>query len=69
MDIQAIEQAFLALDTNNNGFLEIEEIRSFMHESLLDISDADLEEIINKVDINADGKIDIHEFKKLLEDF
>ena len=61
MDIQAIKQVFLEIDTNNNGFLEPEEIRSLMLK--------ELNEMIQKADVNGDHKIDLKEFRSLLANF
>jgi calmodulin len=69
MDAKAIQQVFLEIDTNNNGFLEPEEIRALMTKAQVEITDEDLETMIQGADTNGDGKIDIQEFKKLLADF
>lgn len=69
MDIQAIEQVFSEIDTNNNGFLEPEEIRTLMSRAEVVITDEELDSMIQRADTNGDGQIDIQEFKKLLADF
>ena len=69
MDIQAIQQVFLEIDTDKSGFLEPEEIRTLMLSASVDITDAELEEMIQKADINGDRKIDLKEFKSLLANF
>jgi Ca2+-binding EF-hand superfamily protein len=69
MDAKAIQQVFVEIDTNNNGFLEPDEIHALMNKAHVDITDEDLEDMIQGADTNGDGKIDIQEFKKLLADF
>ncbi|MGA1546971.1 MAG: EF-hand domain-containing protein [Flavobacteriaceae bacterium] len=69
MDVQSIQSAFCAIDADNSGFLEREEIRSLMAQANVDISDDELEVMIRRADANGDGKIDIQEFKKLLANF
>ena len=69
MDIQAIKQVFLEIDTNNNGFLDPEEIRSLMLKAHVDITDEELNEMIQKADVNGDHKIDLKEFRSLLANF
>ncbi|MFZ4667203.1 MAG: EF-hand domain-containing protein [Prochlorotrichaceae cyanobacterium] len=69
MDMQAIKQVFLEIDTNNNGFLEPEEIRSLMLNAHVDITDEELDEMIKQADVNGDRKIDLKEFKSLLANF
>jgi len=69
MEITAIQQVFVEIDTNQNGFLDPEEIRDLMHKAQVEITDEDLETIIRSADTNGDGKIDIQEFKRLLANF
>ena len=61
------EAAFKAVDTDNSGFLEINELETVMTNVANDIgvekpTKAEVEEVLNELDTNKDGKLSIDEF-------
>ncbi|RNA20796.1 calmodulin [Brachionus plicatilis] len=67
--VQILEQ-FKKLDKDQSGQLNKEEIKAALKEIYsnidLHLSDADIENLINSVDKNGDGKINIEEFVQLI---
>lgn len=65
-----ILESFKKLDVDNSGYLNKDEIKKALKEiySEIDIrlSDSDIDHLIQSVDKNNDGKIQIEEFVNLL---
>ncbi len=53
-----LREAFQVFDKNGDGFVVAEEIKSVMKSIGKQISDAEIEEILGKADINGDGRLD-----------
>ncbi|CAF0962968.1 unnamed protein product, partial [Brachionus calyciflorus] len=66
---EKITEQFKKLDKNNTGHLEINEVKEALKQiyTSIDIrlTDADLAKMIQSVDKNGDGKININEFVQL----
>ena len=62
-----ILRIFNRFDKNKDGFIDEDELREVMMYMFQDekLSDAALEDLIQKVDKNSDGRIDYHEFTKM----
>ena len=54
--------AFALLDKDGDGFLSSEDLAEDLKIYGTNSSETDLQEILNEVDINHDGKIDYREF-------
>ena len=61
---QRLENAFAYLDADKNGYITIDEIRSFLDGT--DETKNQLKSIFDEVDKNGDGKISKNEFLTLL---
>lgn len=62
-DKNRIKRAFMILDKDKSGFLEVAEFKKLFGEN---ISEQLWKEMMTKVDKNKDGKIDFKEFYQLL---
>ena len=65
---EGIEEAFKTFDKNKDGFITAEELRRTMESMGERVSKEEIDEIIEKADLNGDGKISIEEFLKLYRD-
>ena len=59
-------EAFKVFDKNNDGFIDREELKRVMNALDQEVTDQEAEEMINKCDINGDGKVDYHEFVNMM---
>ena len=60
LDFMALRNAFRALDIDNSGTLELSEIKQAFKG--LSLSDEQLDEIFDRIDLNHDGEINYTEF-------
>ena len=51
-----ISKAFQVFDSNRSGSIDVQEIRDIMKEE--NITEAEMEEILDNVDLNGDGQIE-----------
>ena len=65
---EGIEEAFIHFDKNKDGFISAEELRRTMEQMGERVSKEEIDAIIEKADLNGDGKISIEEFLKLYKD-
>ena len=68
-DIIAIGEEFRRIDTDKNGFLSTVEMKLVLAEYQPDISDAEMDGMIQLADTNGDGKLDYEEFATLYSVF
>ncbi len=54
--------AFAVIDTQRHGYLDFENIRKFMARFKKDLKKSDINAIIRRMDLDADGKITFREF-------
>ncbi|KAI8099902.1 uncharacterized protein BX664DRAFT_382370 [Halteromyces radiatus] len=59
-------ECFRAFDTNHDGLISRTELDKVMRKLGEQLSQKDLEDMINEADTNKDGYIDYEEFKRLL---
>lgn len=69
---QITKAAFLAVDTDESGFLEKDELEQVMNNVALDIgvekpTQEEVNEVLNELDENGDGKLSLDEFQVLIE--
>ena len=50
-------EAFRVFDMENNGYVEVEELRFVMRNLGVDMSEAEINEMIAEADTNKDGRI------------
>ncbi|KAK3092811.1 hypothetical protein FSP39_007470, partial [Pinctada imbricata] len=55
-----IREAFKVFDRENKGYITASELRHIMTNLGEKLSDADVDEMINEVDVDGDGQIDYH---------
>lgn len=60
--------AFKVFDSDKNGKLDKNEIRQFAKALGMNLSDDQVKEMISSIDIDGDGKVDIQEFARLVQD-
>ena len=61
-----LAKVFEQFDTDHDGLISKDEVRSTLHAIGKDLSDSDLETCFNEADTNKDGKIDITEFSNFI---
>jgi len=61
-----LAKVFEQFDTDHDGLISKDEVRSTLQAIGKDLSDSDLETCFNEADTNKDGKIDITEFSSLI---
>ena len=62
--VAELKQAFAAMDTNGDGQVTKEELKSLLSQLGESIDDAVIDEMIKIADVNGDGKVDFNEFVK-----
>ena len=63
----SVQRTFEAFDKDKDGLVTLDEIRNHLLEIGKGISENELKDLFGKADKNSDGKIDVTEFKELLE--
>ena len=61
-EIKKLKQAFLAIDKDNSGEIEYEEIPKIFSELNIEASDTELKNIFSSMDFHCDGKVNYSEF-------
>ena len=64
LEKKRLEDVFKSLDINNNGLIDIGELRTML--SRFTVSGDNIQELIKECDTNADGCIDLDEFVKVM---
>ena len=64
--ITEFKEAFEIFDKDKDGFIKIKELGEIMRNLGQNPSDADLQDMINEVDIDGNGNIDFKEFLGLM---
>ncbi|CAN6681245.1 unnamed protein product [Malus baccata var. baccata] len=57
-----LKQVFATFDKNSDGFITTQELKESLKNIRIFMSDAEVEEMVKKVDANGDGLIDFDEF-------
>jgi len=65
MEIQ-LREAFLVFDRDKSGTLDREELKAVLTEMGEPLNMKQTEHVLNKIDLNGDGKIEVDEFVKFL---
>mmetsp|Transcript_96254 Transcript_96254/g.144130 ORF Transcript_96254/g.144130 Transcript_96254/m.144130 type:complete len:167 (-) Transcript_96254:12-512(-) len=60
-------EAFAQFDTDNNGFIDAEELKAAMARSGTEITAEEAKQMIANGDLDNDGRISFFEFKEMLE--
>lgn len=61
-EIEALNEQFKALDTENTGFIDATELTNAMKSSKINLSDTEVDLIMNEVDYAGNQKINYSEF-------
>ncbi len=65
---QDLRESFVLFDTNGDGFIDASELKAAMKNFYaVDLSDADVAEMIAEADSDGNKKIDFVEFKAMME--
>ena len=62
--VAELKQAFAAMDTNGDGQVTKEELKSLLSQLGEAVDDSVIDEMIKIADVNGDGKVDFNEFVK-----
>ena len=62
--VAELKQAFAAMDTNGDGQVTKEELKSLLSQLGESVDDAVIDEMIKIADVNGDVKVDFNEFVK-----
>ena len=60
--IEELKAAFTAMDSNGDGFVSKDELKSMLSSLGEPVDDAVINEMIAVADTNGDGKVDFNEF-------
>jgi len=66
-DPDALENAFRFFDINKDGFISADELKKAMTEHGDPLSDEEVQEMLQELDIDKDNRINVHEFIALLK--
>lgn len=67
METEELKRVFHMFDRNGDGRITKKELNDSLENMGIFMSDSDLAQMINKIDVNGDGYIDIDEFGALYE--
>lgn len=62
-----LKAKFEELDSNHSGFLDRDELLTGVKAVYPSMTDAEIDELIKKVDVNKDGKLSYEEFCELIK--
>lgn len=65
--VQEYQDAFQMFDKDGNGYITTRELKSLMRCLGCNPTDSELQQIVNEVDADGNGKIDLPEFINLME--
>ena len=60
--VEELKAAFQAMDSNGDGFVTKDELKSMLSGLGEPVDDSVINEMINVADTNGDGKVDFNEF-------
>ena len=63
-----VKQTFAGFDTNNSGYLEIQELRKALEHHGLNLSTSEAGRIMSSYDDKPNGKLDLSEFAQVIHD-
>jgi len=63
-----IKDQFQALDRDGNGFIDIKELETFIMHQGMNIPQEQIQELVEKIDTNQDGKIQFEEFERVMRE-
>jgi len=64
---EAVRQAFQVFDKNGDNFINKDEIRMAMNNLGENVTEAEVDEMLQCMDLNKDGRVSFEEFKKMFE--
>lgn len=64
---EAVRQAFQVFDKNGDNFINKDEIRMAMNNLGENVTEAEVNEMLQCMDLNKDGRVSFEEFKKMFE--
>lgn len=64
---EAIKKTFDLLDKDKDGNIDVKELKSFILSQGMNIPPEELQELVERIDTNGDGKIQFSEFKQSMD--
>ena len=64
-----IVAAFHNADEDNSGYLSVEDVRRIMHRMDPKFPMSEIHQLMKFVDVDEDGRVDLHEFKQIFRQF
>lgn len=65
-DERELRSAFRVLDKNNQGVIDVEDLRWILKSLGDDLTDDEIQDMINETDTDGSGTVDYEEFKNLM---
>eukprot|EP00106_Octopus_bimaculoides_P001020 XP_014768462.1 PREDICTED: troponin C-like [Octopus bimaculoides] len=65
-DEREVREAFRVLDKNNQGVIDVEDLRWILKSLGDDLNDEEIQDMINETDTDGSGTVDYEEFKTLM---
>jgi len=65
-DERELRSAFRVLDKNNQGEIDVEDLRWILRSLGDDLTDEEIQDMINETDTDGSGTVDYEEFSKLM---
>ncbi|CAG8962366.1 hypothetical protein HYALB_00013505 [Hymenoscyphus albidus] len=66
-EMAAYKEAFSLFDTDNDGFITKQELGAVLKSLQINATDSEIEDMINEVDLDQTGTIDLEEFIKMMK--
>lgn len=66
LSAERLEAAFKIFDKDNNGFIDVTEIKEVLGKGNSNMTDDVWNELIKEVDLNGDGEVSFKEFQKMM---
>lgn len=61
-EVETLKNEFMKIDTDNSGMIEISELQKAILESKVNLTEAQVKQIIDELDYNGNGIINYSEF-------
>lgn len=65
-DVEELREAFALFDKDNDGCITSKELLTVMHGLRLQITEQEIADIINNVDVDGSGTVDFNEFLRMM---
>jgi len=66
-DKKSIQKVFKEFDKDNDGFINKKELKQLLAKWNVNVTNEELDDMMNDIDTNKDGKIDLNEFQEFMD--